>query len=115
MMTEEGADISIPHRPARTTTDNVLMAVGIVLTLVCGVPMVICALLVVMSRFGPVENDPHGYSIIFGSLFGCFAAFLTALVAPLMFPKRLRLRAYGWSAVAALIIIGGFFALLIFE
>ena len=77
--------------------------------------MAICVLLVVSSRFGPAANDPHGYTIIFGSLFGCFAAFLTALVAPLMFPKRLRLRAYGWSAVAALIVIGGLFALLIFE
>lgn len=111
-MTEEDADISIPHRPVRTTTDNVLLGVGIVLTLVCGVPMVICVLLVVGSRFGPVENDPHGYSVIFGSLFACFAAFLTALVAPLMFPKRLRLRAYGWSAVAALILIAGLFVLL---
>lgn len=108
-------DDAVNFERPRSTLDNVLLAVGAVLTLVCGVPMVICAFLAVRSRFGPVEADPHGYVVIFGSLFAIFAAFLTALVAPLMFPGRLRLRAYGWSLVAALVVIAGLFSLLIFE
>lgn len=101
-----------PERPARTTADNVLLVVGIVLTLAFGVPMLFFGFVAVNSRLGPASADPHGYSIIFGSLFGCMAAFATCLVVPLLFPKRLRLRAYGWSLLGGLLVIIGLFALL---
>ncbi|MDQ0642202.1 hypothetical protein [Microbacterium murale] len=67
--------------------------VGAVLTLTFGIPFVILLWMVLSSRFGAADVDPHGYVLIFGT----FAALVTGLAAsvfvPLLFRRQHRSRA----------------------
>ncbi|WP_091526655.1 hypothetical protein [Microlunatus soli] len=50
------------------------IVIGAVLTVVGGVPCLLCAGLAVSARFGPASSDPHGYTMIFGTLFAVICA-----------------------------------------
>ena len=54
------------------------------------------------------HSDPHGYSIVFGFLFGVPCAIVAAFTLPAVFPPALRARAYAVSGVlfAAVMAVG---------
>lgn len=81
--------MSEPQRPITLELVGRIIFGG--LAIVLGAVFVVVAQVVVRSRFGPPMSDPHGYGLIFGSIIGIPVAFAAALIAPLAFPRPLRL------------------------
>ncbi|WP_440710850.1 hypothetical protein [Herbiconiux sp. YIM B11900] len=54
-----------------------------------GAVFVLSAWMAVSSRFGLTDGDVHGYGLIFGTVLAVVAGFVTALLLPLAFPRRL--------------------------
>lgn len=73
---------------------RVLAAVA---TVMVGVVFVLSAWLAVSSRFGLAAGDPHGYGLIFGTVLAIVAGLVTAVLLPLVFPRRHWGRAFAVS------------------
>lgn len=78
--------------------------VGGVLTAVFGIPFAVLALMVLASRFGSAEQDPHGYTLIFGTVLAIPLAMVTSLVVPLILPRSRRALGYGIAVIAFLVV-----------
>lgn len=48
----------------------------------------VLAILIVESRLGPVSNDPHGYTLIFGSFLLVPTSIVGALALPFVPPRQ---------------------------
>ncbi|APH01181.1 hypothetical protein ASJ30_06185 [Janibacter indicus] len=62
----------------------------------------VLALLVLESRLGPVSNDPHGYTLVFGSLLLVPTSIVGALALPFVPPRHKR-PARIFAAIAAVL------------
>ena len=60
------------------TSAIVRTAIGGVLTAVLGVPFLVLVVMVISAAVGPAAQDPHGYTVIFGTIA------MLALVLPLV-------------------------------
>ncbi|WP_243232385.1 hypothetical protein [Microbacterium sp. CIAB417] len=98
--------------PGPRSTGAGLRILGIVLTALFGVPFLVFTVLVLSSRFGGAF-DPHGYTLIFGTLFALVLAIPTAVSIPLVFPAGRRLVAAIISLAAFLVVGIGLFAALL--
>ncbi|WP_435746137.1 hypothetical protein [Microbacterium sp. PMB16] len=81
--------------------------VGLVLTVVVGVPFVFFVWIALSSRFATGSGDPHGYGLIFGTFLALVAGILLAMVVPLMFPTARRGNAYLGSLIGYVIVAAG--------
>ena len=88
-----------------------MRVLGIVLTVLFGVPFLLLAWLALSSRFG--LSDPHGYALIFGTLLAMVLAIPVALSVPLIFPKSQRTKTMLISLVALLVVDAGLFIALL--
>lgn len=86
---------------------------GIVLTVIFGVPFLLFAWLALSSRFEWSGGDVHGYGMIFGTLFAMAIAIPLAFSVPLIFPKGLRSRTALVSLVSLLVVDAGLFIALL--
>ena len=98
------------NRTSRDATGRGVRILGLILTVVAGIPFVFCAWIALSSRLGLGSVDPHGYGLIFGTFLALVAGIVLALVVPLMFPTARRGSAYvgsliGYVVVAAALII----------
>lgn len=93
--------------------DRVARTVGIVLTVVLGVPFLFFAWMALSSRFGDGTGDPHGYVLIFGTLLALLAGLALAFVVPLIFRSGRRGTAYSVSLVAYVVVVAGLMAALL--
>lgn len=75
------------HRNPWAIAGQVIAALATTTAAVCSV---VLALLVVESRLGPVSNDPHGYTLIFGSLLLVPTSIVGAIALPFVPPRRRR-------------------------
>lgn len=75
------------HRNPWAIAGQVLAALITPAAAVCSV---VLAILVVESRLGPASNDPHGYTLIFGSLLLVPTSIVGALALPIVPPLRRR-------------------------
>lgn len=81
-----------PQRGRRPSGNTVALVVGAVLAVVGGIPFIACVVLVLSSWLGPAARDPHGYTLIFGTLFAAICA-LPLLIGLLIFvPAVIRRR-----------------------
>ncbi|MGF6823222.1 hypothetical protein M2317_002133 [Microbacterium sp. ZKA21] len=87
--------------------------IGIVLTVLLGVPFLLFSWMALSSRFGWSDSDPHGYALIFGSLFAIALAIPLTVTVPLILPRGRRATAGIVSAAAFLVIAVGLFAALL--
>lgn len=87
--------------------------VGIVLTVIAGVPFLLLTWVALSSRFGIGSGDPHGYGLIFGTFFALVAGLALAFVVPLLFPSGRRSRAYVGSLIAYVALAVALFLLLL--
>lgn len=76
-----------PHRNPWAIAGQVVTALVTTAAAICSV---VLALLVLESRLGPVSNDPHGYTLVFGSLFLVPTPIVGALALPFVAPRRRR-------------------------
>lgn len=90
-----------------------LSFVGVVLTALFGIPFLLFSWMALASRFGASDADPHGYALIFGSLFAIALAIPLAVTVPLIFPPARRVRVGLVSAAAFLVVAVGLFAALL--
>lgn len=75
------------HRNPWAIAGQVLAALITTTAAVCSV---VLAILVVESRLGPVSNDPHGYTLIFGSLLLVPMSIVGAMALPFVPPRQRR-------------------------
>jgi hypothetical protein len=87
--------------------------VGIVLTVVLGVPFLFFVWMALSSRFGEGTGDPHGYRLIFGTFLALFAGLVLAFVVPLIFRSGQRGTAYSACLVAYVLVGAGLVAALL--
>ncbi|WP_434967423.1 hypothetical protein [Janibacter indicus] len=87
------------HRSPWTIAGQVIAALITTAAAVCSV---VLALLVVESRLGPTSNDPHGYTLIFGSLLLVPTSIVGAIALPFVPPRRRR-PARAVAAVASVV------------
>lgn len=85
---------------------------GSVLATVCGIPYLFFVYTVLRSRFGPETSDPHGYGMIFGTLFAVAISIPLVASLPLTFAKDRRPAAVMWGSLAVLVIDIGLIAIL---
>lgn len=78
--------------------------VGIVLTVLVGVPFLFFAWIALSSRFASGGADPHGYALIFGTFLALVAGIALALVVPLMFRSRQRGSVYLGSLIVYVLV-----------
>ncbi|MGO1770267.1 MAG: hypothetical protein ACTHZX_09965 [Microbacterium sp.] len=78
-----------------------LRAVAGIVAGILAVLLVSLVVRTVMSRFGDV--DPHGYTVIFGTIGSLILGLIVVIVLPLALPRMRRGRAYGTGAVAYLV------------
>lgn len=86
---------------------------GIVLTVVIGIPFVLFTGMALSSRFGSGTGDPHGYVLIFGTFLALVAGIALAFVAPLTVRSGRRATAYIVSLVAYVIVAAALIVALI--
>lgn len=86
--------------------------VGALVVVVVGVVFVIVVAMVVRSRFGS-SGDPHGYVLIFGTMFAVPLGLVVAVVAPLILPRSRRAIGYAVSLPVCGVIIVGLVAMLL--
>jgi len=98
---------------ARSKADVRERITGGALTLLFGAPCVWFASSALRSRFGPPTNDPHGYIMIFGTLFAVALGLATALVVPLMLPRDRRVVGYVVSGCAFAVMSAGLLVALV--
>ncbi|MGO1410229.1 MULTISPECIES: hypothetical protein [unclassified Microbacterium] len=89
--------------------DLVLRIVAAVLTALIGVPYLVLVSAVLSSRFGG-SFDPHGYVLIFGTMAAVVLGLGLLVFVPLIFPSRMRSRAYGIAAIAWIVVSAGLVA-----
>ena len=84
--------------------------VAIVIVAAAAAGSVFVGALLLDSRLGPASNDPHGYALVFGTLFLVPTSFVGALALPFVVPGRQRrarkvagIGAVGWVVVALLL------------
>ena len=87
------------HRNPWAIAGQVIAALITTAAAVCSV---VLALLVVESRLGPTSNDPHGYTLIFGSLLLVPTSIVGAIALPFV-PLRRRRPARTVAAVASVV------------
>lgn len=87
------------HRNPWAIAGRVLAALITTAAAVCSAAL---AILVVESRLGTASNDPHGYTLIFGSLLLVPTAIVGAIALPFL-PPRQRRPARMVAAVAAVL------------
>lgn len=80
--------------------------VGVVLTVLVGIPFVFVTWMALSSRFGPGSADPHGYGLIFGTFLALMIGLVLAGVVPLMLRPGRRGVAYRWSLVGYVVVAG---------
>lgn len=73
------------HRNPRATAGRVLAALITTAAAVCSMAL---AILIVESRLGPASNDPHGYTLIFGSLLLVPTSIVGAMALPFVPPRQ---------------------------
>ena len=76
------------HRSPWAFAGQVIAA--LITTAAAAVCSVALALLAVQSRLGPASNDPHGYTLIFGSLLLVPTSIVGAIALPFVPPRRRR-------------------------
>ena len=96
---------SMSHAPSSTTGIGVRI-VGVVLTVIFGIPFVFVTGMALSSRFGTAAADPHGYGLIFGTFLALTIGLVLACVVPLMFRPGQRGVAYRWSLVGYVVVAG---------
>ena len=105
--------------PQPSESPGILEIVGRVLAGVIGgaaaVIFALMASLVVRSLLGPASQDPHGYSVIFGTLLALPSGLLAVVLVPFAFsparrPKAQRIALLLAIAVVAALIAVGFLA-----
>lgn len=77
----------------------------VVMGIVSGILALLLVSLVVrtvMSRFGAF--DPHGYTLVFGTLGSLLLGLLLLIAFPLALPRARRGRAYGRGAIAYVVV-----------
>lgn len=91
--------------PADNSCDNGRMRIlGTVLAAVFGAPFLLFAWVALSGRFGPVSGDPHGYGMIFGTLFAVALSIPLILCLPLALPVERRGDAIRWGTVGVLVV-----------
>lgn len=70
----------------------VAFTIGAVLTVVGGLPMLILLVIAISAKLGPTEQDPHGYSFIFGLVLAMVCAIPTLIGVTLLTLGGMRLR-----------------------
>ena len=83
--------------------ERVSRIIGLVLTVLFGLPFSLLAWMALSSRFGWTSGDPHGYGMIFGTFLALVVGILLAIAVPLVFPRALRGTAYLWSMLGYLV------------
>lgn len=73
------------HRNPWAIAGQVIAALATTTAAVCSV---VLALLVVESRLGPASNDPHGYTLVFGSLLLVPTSIVGAMTLPFVPPRQ---------------------------
>lgn len=73
---------------------------GGLLTAMFGAPFLLFAVIALNDRFGPARDDPHGYQMIFGTLFAVALSLPLLLSVPLVFPKERRGDGALWAGAA---------------
>ena len=99
-----------------TTTEPAnptLRIIAIVLTVLLGVPFLLLSWMALAIRFGFSDADPHGYALIFGTLFAIALAIPLTVTIPLIFPRGRRVTAGLVSAAAFLVVAVGLFTALL--
>ncbi|WP_372967929.1 hypothetical protein [Microbacterium sp.] len=91
-----------PVRSGRTSR-----IIGIVLTVIIGIPFALLVRVALSSRFGPASADPHGYGLIIGTVLALGLGLLLAVTVPLVFSPGRRGRAYLWSMLGYLAVAAG--------
>lgn len=86
---------------------------GGALTLLFAAPCAWFASGALRSRFGPPTNDPHGYIMIFGTLFALAFGLAAALAAPLLLPRDHRVVGYVVSICVFAVLSAGLLAALV--
>lgn len=89
-----------------TASGRVVRVVGIVLTVLVGIPFAFVTWVALSSRFGIGGVDPHGYGLLFGTFLALMMGLVLACVVPLMFRPGRRGTAYRWSLVGYVIVAG---------
>lgn len=87
--------------------------IGLVLTVIIGIPFAFLVWVALSSRFGPVSADPHGYGLIIGTVLALGLGLLVAVTVPLVFSPGRRSRAYLWSVLGYLVVAAGLIAALL--
>jgi len=64
------------------------------------VPLVVLIIHAFDARFSAPANDPHGYRVVFSSLFAIALCLPTSLFLPLIFPAGRR----GWPLLLSVVI-----------
>lgn len=85
---------------------------GIILTTLFGGLFLLLVWMVLSSRFGWTDGDPHGYGMVFGTLFATVLSIPLALVVPLIVEKATRAMVAFASLAAVLVIDVGLFVAL---
>lgn len=88
----------------RATGGQAVRIIGIVLTVLIGVPFLLFVWIALSSRFTFGSSDPHGYGLIFGTFLALVAGIGLALVVPLIFRTGRRGTAYLGSLIAYVIV-----------
>ena len=78
--------------------------VGVVLTVVIGIPFLLFVWMALSSRFAPGSGDPHGYGLIFGTFLALVAGVALAFVVPLTVRAARRATAYLISLIAYVVV-----------
>lgn len=82
---------------------------GIILTALFGIPFLLCSWLALTSRFGSSDGDPHGYAMIFGTLFAIGLSIPAAFSVPLIVAKEQRTTAILVCLAALVVVDAGLF------
>nr|WP_314843867.1 hypothetical protein [uncultured Microbacterium sp.] len=92
--------------PERETawSGGITRTLAIAATAVVGLPFLFFVWVAVSSRFAGDAGDLHGYGLIFGTFLAIVAGIVVALVAPLIWPRAMRARAYLFSMIAYLLV-----------
>jgi hypothetical protein len=93
-----GEEVTIPHTHSRT--DAVVRVLGGVVSAGSGALWLLGVFTVVASR---LSNDPHGYGLIFGSMFTLVTGLVFTVALPFTFPRQHRLRV-GRIAIATYVV-----------
>ncbi|BBX34764.1 hypothetical protein MMAG44476_31852 [Mycolicibacterium mageritense DSM 44476 = CIP 104973] len=84
----------LPPANQRSEVDLAIRIVAGVFASACATAYLFTVGMVLDSRFNPNSGDVHGYGIVFGSILSIPIGLVLSLLVPLIFPRRLWLRAF---------------------